>query len=395
MRALTVASWSHVVPGPFVSGWQVRPLAWTIGRMTAVGDSSAGPQPMLTVAAVARRLGVAPSTLRTWDRRYGLGPSAHTAGSHRRYSASDLARLVVMRRLTGEGVPPAEAAQIAKAGGPVSVVPPIPTEHADDWEADLFPAMSQRAGAAVTPWADAAVLGIPAARTGPDAPGLWPTRADRPQRSGGGRVVSLPEGSPQARGLARAAMSLDTVEVTRLLRDAIRSYGTVRAWDDMAMPVLHAIGERWMQTGDGVEIEHAFSEAVVGVFRGVSASLRRARNTRPVLLACAEGDYHTLPLHALAAALAEEEVGCRLLGVGMPADALVAAVRRSGPAAVFLYARLATDDIAVLDTVPRQRPAPRLVVGGPGWVDGDLPAAAVRVSSLVEAVDEILGAVHL
>jgi MerR family transcriptional regulator, light-induced transcriptional regulator len=70
---------------------------------------------MLTVAAVARRLGVAPSTLRTWDRRYDLGPSAHTAGSHRRYGPHDLARLVVMRRLTLEGVPPAEAARIALA----------------------------------------------------------------------------------------------------------------------------------------------------------------------------------------------------------------------------------------------------------------------------------------
>ncbi|MEY3685921.1 MAG: hypothetical protein RJB00_871, partial [Actinomycetota bacterium] len=29
----------------------------------------------LTVASVARRLGIAPATLRTWDRRYGLGPS--------------------------------------------------------------------------------------------------------------------------------------------------------------------------------------------------------------------------------------------------------------------------------------------------------------------------------
>src|SRR6185437_4985821 len=73
------------------------------------------PPPMLTVAAVARRLGVAPSTLRTWDRRYDLGPSAHTAGAHRRYSPEDLARLVVMRRLTLEGVPPADAARIALA----------------------------------------------------------------------------------------------------------------------------------------------------------------------------------------------------------------------------------------------------------------------------------------
>src|SRR3954464_5750585 len=76
---------------------------------------AAAQQPVLTVAAVARRLGGAPSTLRTWDRRYGLGPSAHTAGAHRRYSRADVARLMVMRRLTLEGVSPPDAAKIALA----------------------------------------------------------------------------------------------------------------------------------------------------------------------------------------------------------------------------------------------------------------------------------------
>lgn len=67
----------------------------------------------LTVAAVARRLGVAPATLRTWDRRYGLGPSEHSAGAHRRYSPGDVERLMTMRRLTLEGVAPSEAARSA------------------------------------------------------------------------------------------------------------------------------------------------------------------------------------------------------------------------------------------------------------------------------------------
>ena len=53
-------------------------------------------EPPLTVAAVARRLGVAPATLRTWDRRYGLGPSDHNSGQHRRYSTSDLAKLTLI-----------------------------------------------------------------------------------------------------------------------------------------------------------------------------------------------------------------------------------------------------------------------------------------------------------
>lgn len=78
-------------------------------------ESGSSHAPALTVAAVARRLGVAPATLRTWDRRYGLGPSEHSAGAHRRYSAIDVERLLVMRRLTLDGVAPAESARIALA----------------------------------------------------------------------------------------------------------------------------------------------------------------------------------------------------------------------------------------------------------------------------------------
>ena len=63
----------------------------------------------LTVAAVARRIGVAPATLRTWARRYGLGPSGHEAGEHRKYLPQDLAKLIMMRRLIVAGVSPAEA----------------------------------------------------------------------------------------------------------------------------------------------------------------------------------------------------------------------------------------------------------------------------------------------
>lgn len=76
------------------------------------GEGRFGTAP-LTVAGVARTLGVAASTLRTWDRRYGLGPSVHQAGSHRRYTPKDVARLQVMRRLTLRGVAPVDAARIA------------------------------------------------------------------------------------------------------------------------------------------------------------------------------------------------------------------------------------------------------------------------------------------
>ena len=97
----------------------------------------------ITVAEVAHRLGVAPATLRTWDRRYGLGPSSHEAGEHRRYSDEDLARLAAMRRLVVSGVPPQQAALVAKST-PIALDEPLPLpkfQNRDDVVAAIIRAL--------------------------------------------------------------------------------------------------------------------------------------------------------------------------------------------------------------------------------------------------------------
>ena len=312
--------------------------------------------PTLTVAAVARRLGVAPATLRTWARRYGLGPGAHTAGAHRRYSPEDLARLVIMRRLTHEGVSPAEAARMAMAEE---------TPMADGGELarviNLVPDSSERGAFDVID----------------------------PRRTGGGRVVALPEASPAVRGLARASMALDAQGVTEVLRRHVSNEGVIRAWDTLIAPVLIGLGDRWAATGEGVEVEHLFSECVMGVMRASTARLTQPRNTVPVLLACLDDEQHSLPIHALAAALAERGVGARQLGSRMPAFALASAVRRSGPGVVFLFATMPVPNVDDLGMLTRVRPSPRVMVGGPGW-PRDLPPAVRPISSLQQAVDAIL-----
>lgn len=366
------------------------------------------PAPTLTVAAVARRLGVAPATLRTWDRRYGLGPSGHTAGSHRRYTPADVARLVVMRRLTLDGVPPADAAGIARstvtsapapsagreavpeqrmpASPPREELVPAEPEHAPRPPGQTWPFEPRWA------WQAAAEPAAPPPR-GPEA---WsPSAPAGTGPPGGGRVMALPRGTPHTRGLARAAMSLDTQECRRLLITAMRDQGVVGAWQGLVLPVLQAIGERWQATGEGVDVEHLFSEVLMEVLRGVAVSLREPRNDRPVMLGCAEGDYHTLPLHALAAALAERGVGTRMLGVGMPAHDLINAVHRCGPAGVVLYAQLPVPDAAALTELRRLRPAPRVTVAGPGWQEVALPPLVNRAGTLAETVDEAIRSVHL
>ena len=322
--------------------------------MSSTGSGeAAGPSrgPTLTVAAVARRLGVAPATLRTWARRYGLGPSAHTAGAHRRYSGTDLARLVVMRRLTLEGVAPGEAARIA-----------IETEVEEDPSGTL---------ATVTSLASAPPAELPAVFG----------------RAGGGNVVALPDAGPAARGLARAALALDARECTRILQAAVEVEGVQGAWERLALPVLVALGKRWEGTGTGVESEHLLTECVLTVVR--SHALAQQVRTRPtVLLACAEEEQHSLPVHVLGAVLAERGADAWVLGQRMPREALSAAVRRCGPAVVLVYASMPVSDVTQLQALPRMRPAPRLLVGGRGWDDVEMPDGldVVRVSSLSGAL---------
>ncbi|MET8873318.1 MerR family transcriptional regulator [Nocardia sp. NPDC004604] len=76
---------------------------------------SAGPVPLpdaagYTVRAVADRLGIPTATLRSWNRRYEIGPIRHQAGRHRLYRESDIAVLEQMLALIRTGLSPAGAA---------------------------------------------------------------------------------------------------------------------------------------------------------------------------------------------------------------------------------------------------------------------------------------------
>src|SRR3712207_3874379 len=53
--------------------------------------------PGLNIAALARRTGVAPDTLRKWEQRYGVLRPNRTAGGQRRYTEADVARVEWLR----------------------------------------------------------------------------------------------------------------------------------------------------------------------------------------------------------------------------------------------------------------------------------------------------------
>jgi MerR family transcriptional regulator, light-induced transcriptional regulator len=69
--------------------------------------------PQYTVGVVAERIGVPIATLRSWNQRYGVGPSEHRPGRHRLYSDDDIATVEKMHRLIGKGASPRSAARTA------------------------------------------------------------------------------------------------------------------------------------------------------------------------------------------------------------------------------------------------------------------------------------------
>lgn len=345
---------------------------------SAPGSSVDEPaQPRLSVAAAARRLGVAPGTLRTWDRRYGIGPGEHEPGRHRRYAPDDVARLELMQHALLRGASPADAAAYAR-------VARLPRPDADppDRPHPLPPVER---------------VAVDDLATEPGAPLLFADDRDGRAASRvrvGGRVLRLPGAGRAARGLGRAALALDPVGVRRLLREAIVAGGVGYAWDEVARPVLVSVAQRWADTGAGIEIEHLISECVVAVFGARTAAAPPGLNPRPVLLAGMPGEQHTLPMVVLAAALSDRRVESRSLGSNLPADALVAAARRTAPAAVVLWSQsMRTADVEMVRGLPRTRPRFRIYVAGPGWADVAVPPRVVRLESLAHAERELVGAV--
>lgn len=340
------------------------------GLMT-IADSGAQPSPArlgtpvgtpggagVTTGVLARCLGVSPMTLRSWDRRYGIGPTARTQGGHRRWTPADVVTVQQMCRLMATGVPPADAARAARAAGP-------------------------------------------------DRPPPVPESAPPPGRSRAAGALPLGDVRQECRGLARAAVRLDAPALDERLTAAVARHGLVAAWEDVMVPTLRAVGRRWASAAEQADRAEQYVEVEHLLAWHVSTALRRSAPPAPppaapapgrTLLACVPGEQHTLALEALYAALTLEGLPVRMLGAAVPPEALDAAVRRLGPVAVVLWAQ---ESVRAAPALARHvagarwgmkgiRRGPVVLLCGPGW-GRSLPAGMLRPHGLSQAVEALRG----
>ena len=238
----------------------------------------------LRIGELAKRTGVSPELLRAWEQRYGLLQPTRTAGGFRLYSAVDEARVQRMQSLVSGGLAAAQAARLILSGGE----PAPPT-----------------ASAAATTLAEA------------------------------------------ADDLTASLDGLDEQAANTALDRLFSAYTVETVLQDVVLPYLHRLGERWAAGEASVAQEHFASNLLRGRLLGLAQGWGQGQGPGAIL-ACLPGEHHELGLLAFGVALRRRGWRITYLGTDSPIGAVADTARSLAPAVVVL-----------LEHEPRQLPGPR------------------------------------
>jgi len=336
------------------------------------------------VAAVARRLGVAPATLRTWDRRYGLGPSGRTAGSHRRYTPEDVARLLVMRRLTLEGVAPVDAARAAL-----------------DTEVDALESLARPGTGGGSPAAP------PESEPARGARGHLRALPGGGEGTRGTHATSLPGAAPSAvsarvAAVIDAALAYDQQACDALLR--VGAQGDPAAWwTQLVEPAWMRIAQRTVLGSPGDEPELVLAMAAMSALRDFTHAFEGAmveagnppanhpsRMRKIVLIFAAPDEVVPLAAHALAAALVAQGATARIVTGPASTHRAVELVTMVRPAALVLATTLARPDLDFIHAINDAFASLPIFVG----LRRDDASSEVPLSTNVQRVRSFTGLLH-
>ena len=221
----------------------------------------------LRIGELAKRTGVSPELLRAWEQRYGLLQPTRTAGGFRLYSAADEARVQRMQSLVSGGLAAAQAARLILSGGE------------------------------------------PAPRT-------VSASATTLEEAAGNLTASLDRLDEQA-----ANTALDRL---------FSAYTVETVLQDVVLPYLHRLGERWEAGEVSVAQEHFASNLIRGRLLGLAQGWGQGQGPGAIL-ACLPGEHHELGLLAFGVALRRRGWRITYLGTNSPIGAVADTARSLRP----------------------------------------------------------------
>jgi MerR family transcriptional regulator, light-induced transcriptional regulator len=235
-------------------------------------EPTLGPGPgYLRIGELAKRTGASPELLRAWEQRYGLLHPARTAGGFRLYGAEEEDRVRRMQGYVSGGLAASEAARLVLSGEP-----------------------AQR-----TVSASATIL------------------------------------DDEAGDLAESLDRLDEQAANTALDRLFSAYTVETVLQEVVIPYLHRLGERWEAGEVSVAHEHFASNLIRGRLLGLAQGWGKGRGPS-ALLACVPGEHHELGLLAFGVALRRRGWRITYLGTDSPIGAVADIARSLPPAVVVL-----------------------------------------------------------
>ncbi|KQY55884.1 hypothetical protein ASD11_15425 [Aeromicrobium sp. Root495] len=257
------------------------------------------------VGAVAERLEIAASTLRTWERRYGVGPSHRTQGGHRRYTERDIDRVELLRRLVARGVSAQDAARVTRSLDPDNLA---------------------------------------AALAEPDP----------------GRVSST-DPAQLVDSVMKAASTLDGRGIHELVAEALRRESFLETWRGILAPALMRIATESSAGSLDAEAVELATRVVMNQVAAVRPAM--PTETADVVLVTSDRTIDSLPLVAIDAALRSADVSTRFIDASMPAASVRGLVDRLDPEVVVLWS--SSFGAAVLEAT--LSPGSSVLRASPAW----------------------------
>lgn len=296
---------------------------------------------MYTITQVAHRLGISASTLRSWERRYGIvTPERHGAG----FSLYDDAAVETLKAV----------------------------------QARVEQGRSVREAVEEVRWAGAGAGAV-------DAGAPFTPRG-------------LSEVHPDTGVLLTAAASLSSGLLREVLdrRFAVDDIGAML--DEWLLPSLAALGTGWEQGRVSVAGEHLVSHAVLRRLGDVYESLPNPPDAPRLLIGLPARSRHELGVLAFAVAARASGLSTTYVGADLPAREWALMTRRNRPDAVVLSASMPRDaaHLAAAVTAIRRVPGDTLVAVGGAQQDAAPPGVlrlGHRLDHAVRTITEAAGSV--
>jgi DNA-binding transcriptional MerR regulator len=238
------------------------------------------------IGELSRRVGVSDHLLRAWESRYGLLQPVRSAGGFRLYTVDDEHRVRRMQAYLAEGMSAAEAARIAVAD---------------------------------------------------DAPGTRGPRTTDASVHPSSRSASDGRASIVTAEIAQALARWDETAAHAALDRLFATFTIETVLDEILLPYLHQLGERW-QTGEvTVAQEHFASNVIRARCEAISRGWGAGHGPLAVL-ACPPGELHDLALLMFGIVLHRNGWRIVYLGADTPVGDMQKAVDELHPGAVVLAA---------------------------------------------------------